>query len=421
MIQEGSPWGRSHWLVFASASVGFLLWGLITSLGYVIYPEFHSPAYLAVVAAVPLIGDLALSRLSDLMIGRKRAFIYTMSLYAAGSLLVALDALYLSMNVAVFLAGYALATLAVVGEVPVSLAYLAEVTPTALRDRVLVLSTNFDNIGAAVAAAIALLTYGSGSSYSVEALSIAVAALAALAAAALLRSLLPESLRWLRARGRAPPAGPRDQEAAGPAPTVGILGRYSFLAALGVSQYLTYGLMAFVVADYFFSGQSLNLVILVANGAASVAGLAAPLIEERLGSVRFALLSYAGGLLSMAPIIAWALYWPAPWAFYPLLMLNMAFSELAWAVRIIYEPALFPTESRAFMVGLVEAAPMAAYTASAYLTSALTEAWFLAYSAALWAVGAAASVAWSLRGYDVSGIPLELTSAPARRDPLQRS
>jgi MFS family permease len=423
MELDGARWGRSHWLVFASTSAGFLLWGLITSLGYIVYPEFHDPVYIAVVAAMPLIGDIVLSRLSDLFVGRKRAFMVTMSLYAAGSLVVAMDVLYLSMNVVVFLTGYAIATFAVEGEVPVSLAYLAEVTPSGLRDRALVLATNFDNIGAAVAAAIAFIAYGSSSSYSVEALSIAVAALIALAAVAVLRSRIPESLRWLRVKGRIShaageiPTGASTETSRGP--TVGFLGRYSFLAALGISQYITYGLMAFVVADYFFTGESLNFVVLAANAAASAAGLAVPLIEERLGSIEFALLSYMGGLLAMAPIIVWALHSPVLWAFYPLLALNMVFSEFAWATRIVYEPALFPTERRAFMVGLVRAAPIAAYSASAYLTSSLGEAQFLMYNAALWALGAAASIAWRLRGYDVSGIPLEVTGAPRRGDTVQ--
>jgi hypothetical protein len=407
-----SGWTREHWLVFASTSAGFLLWGLITSLGYLIYPEYHSPAYIAIVAAMPLAGDLVMGRLSDALIGRKRAFLVTMSLYAAGSLLVALDALYASMNEALFLAGYAAATFAVEGEVPVSLAYLAEVSPTPLRDRALILATNFDNVGAAVAAAISAFAYGAGS-YAAEALSIAIAAAASLAAIAVVRSMVPESLRWLRARGLAPrreEAEPR--AAASVKPTVGFLGRYSFLAALGVSQYITYGLMAFVVADYFFSGESLNVVVLVANAAASATGIIAPQIVERLGSVRFALLSYVGGLLTMGPIIAWALYAPAIAAFYPLLALNMAFSELAWATRIVFEPALFPTERRAFMVALVRAAPIAAYSASSYLTSAMSEAAYLAYNAALWALGASAAAAWRLIGYDVSKVPLEVASAP---------
>ena len=424
---DGIPWGRPHWLVFASTSAGFLLWGLITSLGYIIYPEFHDPAYIALVAAMPLLGDVVLSRLSDVFVGRKRAFIATMSLYAAGSIIVALDVLYASMNIALFLVGYALATFAVEGEVPVSLAFIAEVAPSTRRERALILATNFDNVGAALAAAIAFLAYGSTSSYSAEALSIVGAALAALAAVAVIRSMIPESVRWLRAKGRAADAAAEESRmgvprSASPAksvePTVGFLGRYSFLAALGISQYLTYGLMAFVVADYFFSGESLNLVVLVANAAAALAGAAASLVAERIGSVRFALLSYGGGLIAMAPIVAWALYFPVTWAFYPLLALNMAFSEFAWATRIVYEPALFPTERRAFMVGLVRVVPIAAYSASAYLTSSMSEAAFLAYNAALWALGAAASTAWRFLGYDVSMAPLELTGSPPSRPGL---
>jgi hypothetical protein len=90
---DRAKWGRAHWLIFASTSIGFFLWGIINTLGYAFYPEYESVAYIVVVAATPLIGDLLLSWLSDRILGRKRTYLITMSLYGVGSLIIVLDLL----------------------------------------------------------------------------------------------------------------------------------------------------------------------------------------------------------------------------------------------------------------------------------------------------------------------------------------
>ncbi|MFP3080895.1 MAG: MFS transporter [Acidilobus sp.] len=105
-------------------------------------------------------GDLTLSWLSDRALGRKNMYIVTMSLYGAGSAIIAADLLLLKprpAQMAIFLAVYTLSMIGVKGEVPVGLALLAEIMPFEWRHKALVLSPNFENIGAAVGAAASVI------------------------------------------------------------------------------------------------------------------------------------------------------------------------------------------------------------------------------------------------------------------------
>jgi hypothetical protein len=113
-----------------------------------------------------------------------------MTLIGVGVALITVDLLcvkaYLE-KAALMLLGYAMAGVGVEGEVPVALTLLAELTPAAYREEVLVLSPNFDNIGATVAAAIAALTYSLTDSLLLESIAVLTAAGAALAAAIIVR------------------------------------------------------------------------------------------------------------------------------------------------------------------------------------------------------------------------------------------
>jgi hypothetical protein len=93
--------------------------------------------------------------------------------------------------------------------------------------------------------------------------------------------------------------------------------------------------------------------------------------------------------------------------FYILLALNMLFSEFAWGARTILEPLLFPTENRAFLIGLVRTIPIVSYAISVYLTSSIPLVDYVLLNLALWGMGAVASLWWFFRGYDTNLVPLE--------------
>ncbi len=423
---EKARWTRAHWMIFASTSVGFFLWGIINTLGYAFYPEYNSLIYIVIVAAAPLLGTLVLPWLSDAFIGRKHMYLLTMALYGAGSLIIALDLLFLPHNavqMAIFLIGYGISMVGVEGEVPVGLALLAEIMPAKHRQKALIFSPNFENVGAAAAAGIAYLAYFLGSrSYTVDSLSVVFMALGGLAVALVLRLLMPESIRWLSVKGQRQKAEKEllklgAQEDAGTQVSevnkrLSLRSRFGVLTVWGLANYLTWGLMAFVLADYYFTGASIFLVMLAANLGASAAGMVVPAFIDKIDMRNYTMLSFAGAVLSFIPALGYVLLGlHSPLLFYAIAFENLFFITMTWFVRTIYEPELFPTQNRGLLIGSVRAIAMSAYTVSTYATSGFPEWAFVIYGMLFQGAGLAGALWWRSEGYDVRMKSLESLSA----------
>lgn len=182
--------------------------------------------------------------------------------------------------------------------------------------------------------------------------------------------------------------------------------RYAFLAIIGLSQYLTYGLMAFVVADYYFSSSQTPFIIFIANLGASISGFIAAYIANKIRTRIFALISYVGGSLSMIPILYLTTNFNFA-MFYSLLIVNMLFSEFGWAIRTIYEPVLMPKKLRAFMIGLIRLVPITAYAISTYVTQSFNLTNYILYNTILWLIGGIATIIWYFKGIDTNYVSLE--------------
>lgn len=110
-------WNREHTLTFLSASLGFLMWGgFVTTMGVASLswfkgemPAYMIPVYPAIGPLVLLIGNQVMGRIADL-VGRRRVFVITMSLYAVGLLGMAVAG-----NLTQFVAAYVLAEFGVGG------------------------------------------------------------------------------------------------------------------------------------------------------------------------------------------------------------------------------------------------------------------------------------------------------------------
>ncbi|QIW23791.1 MFS transporter [Sulfolobus sp. S-194] len=425
-LVDKAKWTSIHSLMFASLAIGFFMWGVISSIAPIIYPSINNVFFLLTPTFVTIAGNLLLPFFSDRRLGRKTTFFITMTLYSLGTLLIALAALLSGLNVnnlakfpyiALLVAGIVLGVLGVEGEVPVMLSYTAEMMPLDKRDAMLVLAPNFDNIGAMVAALIGYVTYSASNSFSIQLLALSVVAFIGVITAIIIRLLLPESVRWLVVKGNLARAekeaekivrSTKDLKEQEVNKKLSLGARYIFLAVIGISQYLTYGLMAFVVADFYFSGATTSFIIFIANLGASIAGLIAGALVTKIKTRIFALFSYLGGALSMIPIILLTSNFNLI-GFYILLFVNMLFSEFAWATRTIYEPTLMPNNLRAFMIGLIRLAPVTAYAISVYVLGSYLQglSTYIWYNTALWVIGAIATVLWFFKGLDTNNVSLE--------------
>ncbi len=426
-VVDKSKWTAIHTLMFASLAVGYFMWGVISSIAPLFYPNVNSVLFLLTPTFATIAGDLVLPIFSDRRLGRKTTFFITMSLYSIGTIIIVASVILAGFNsstlaklpfIILLAVGIILGEFGVEGEVPIMLSYTAEMIPLEYRDMILVLSPNFDNIGAMVAALIGFLTYNLTNSFSIELISISIVAIIGIVFAIVIRLLLPESVRWLAVKGNLDKAEKeakkimketKDVKEREANTTLSLKSRYTFLALIGLSQYLTYGLMAFVVADYFFSQSQIPFIIFIANLGASVSGFIATLLVKNLATRKFALLSYLGGTLSMLPIILLTTNFNFA-LFYALLFVNMLFSEFGWAVRTIYEPVLMPSNIRAFLIGLIRIVPITAYAISTYLTSSFSLTEFLIYNTILWAIGGITTIIWYFRGVDTKLVPLEKLS-----------
>jgi len=422
-LVDKAKWTSIHSLMFASLAIGFFMWGVISSI---VYPSINNVFFLLTPTFVTIAGNLILPFFSDKRLGRKTTFFITMTLYSLGTLLIALAALLSGLNVdnlakfpyiALLIAGIVLGVLGVEGEVPVMLSYTAEMMPLDKRDIMLVLAPNFDNIGAMVAALIGYITYSASNSFSIQLLALSIVAFIGVITAIIIRLLLPESVRWLVVKGNLNKAekevekivrSTKDLKEREVNKKLSLGARYAFLAIIGISQYLTYGLMAFVVADFYFSGATTSFIIFIANLGASIAGLIAGALVTKIKTRTFALFSYVGGALSMIPIILLTSNFNLI-GFYILLFANMLFSEFAWATRTIYEPTLMPNNLRAFLIGLIRLAPVTAYAISVYVLGSYLQglSTYIWYNTALWVIGAIATVFWFFRGLDTNNVSLE--------------
>jgi MFS family permease len=417
-IIDFSKWGGVHWKIFSSLSMGYFMWGVIGTLAPLLYPSTDSIWILIIPIISQLVGDLAFSYISDAMLGRKTVFFITLLCYGIGSLLITISALFLNSNPIVILAGIVIGLLGVEGEVPVALSYASEIFPLKYREKVLVLFPNFDNIGAFIASLLAFIVLLNTNSYTLVYLSLGVFSIILIVFTLVIRYLIPESIRWLMEKGMKEKALsnikvlPNKEERIKVEKLnkrVSLSRRFIFLVVISVSQFLTYGLMAFTVADYYFSGTVTFLIIAIANLGASAAGFIAPFLIDKVRIRVFSAFSYIGGAITMLPILALLSNFSLT-LFYLLLILNMFFSEFAWAVRTILEPTLMPTKRRAFYIGLVRSANMISYSLSLYFTSSIDLTSFVLYNLALWLMGSAGAIYWYLRGYDVNYVPIEETS-----------
>jgi Major Facilitator Superfamily. len=431
--------------MFLSYSLTFLIWGFVTTSGVMTLDYFskYIPRFLVPISAAmgPLflmVGNTLMGRLADI-VGRRGIYVFTMSLYTIGLVGMALSLFFINtmpveIAFTVFLISYILAEVGVGGEEPPALAATTELMPPNRRGSMLVLITNFDNVGAALAALIFFLSLLWSTPISATWTMIGTAILI-IAVAVVIRLVTPESVRWLMVKGREDVAR-RIAEEKGLMYAISdyrskanvrfppVWFRALVLSLMGFSQLATYGLMAYYIIYLptlpFSSNEVLAAqVLLWANVGASLAGLVG-LVVDNIRRKMFTLLSYIGGLLTMIPIfLVYGLMSTSSIAsslsiFYILLFLNMVFSEFGWAVRVLLEPELFPTRVRSTWIGIVRLISWTVYIILIYYLLATASTFtYLLSNVLLYIVGTAAALAWYIWGVETRSLPVSVLDGAA--------
>ncbi|MGC8571511.1 MAG: MFS transporter [Caldivirga sp.] len=345
--------------------------------------------YVLVSAPVALtIGNLTVGKLSD-KYGRKYTFMLTLALYGVGALLIVF-----SENVYTLIAGIALAEFGLGGEEPTTLAYLAEMMPIKRREEVLVGVTNIANLGAAVAAALALVT---SMSVNLQKEFFGVTLGVALIIMLVTRLMIPESYRWIIFK----------HEPSGGLNLSNLRLRLFILVSLAITIVLTYALLALVMGPYLFPTLT-PWIVLLYNIGETLGGVVGIFMFKRIKVKQFTLISYLGGFVTMLAFIPQILLIPhSLLAFLLLLFVNGVFGELGWAARIILEPELFPTKFRSIGIAVVRASAYVIYIASIFFTASFTLNEYLLYNAGLWGLGFVAALVWYIAGTETRFKTLE--------------
>lgn len=414
-----------------SVASSFFMWGLIATIGplslsfpFLVHETILVKTTILVTGpAFLVLGNVLMGFIAD-RVGRKKVFIVTMAAYAVGIIIV-----ILATNFFILLPGLALSQFGVGGEEPPSLSLVAEDFPAVERAKQLTLVSNFSNIGSAFISGLMIYeSFFSSELHSfvytifgpLSSLSdltfrffLLISSLALIIILVYSRLSLPESYRWLNVKGREKEAKEEEKKVGNPLKNeIRVKPIVSFaiviMAIIGVSQYATDGLMSYIVGPVVFP----NLVaqiIFVSNLGASIAGVAAMFIIGRFSRKNYMLYSFLGGVLSIGVILLFYRSLSDVVIFYPLLFINLAFSEFAWAARTTLEPETVPTRLRATYIGIIRIAPIVVYEIFIFFTSFFNVGVFsfVLINLLLWLLGLAAASVWYIRGYETRNADID--------------
>jgi predicted MFS family arabinose efflux permease len=396
-------------MIVSSAS-GLTFWGMVGTLGPLaaagsiigVLPHYLKVLVLLIGPLFVPFGNFFMGLLTD-KIGRKKIFLMTMVIYGSGIIVISLSYTFLPLII-----GLMLAEFGVGGEEIPSLSLVSEDSPISQRAMWLTIISDFDNIGSALIAGLFVVIVNSF----LDRLVLISAASVLIVIMIFSRIALPESFKWQELHGQKEKSEKTRKELYIDSNGTDIKKptyRLSLfvLMAMAISQYTTFGLMAYIIGPYEFPGAKIDdMIIFVALIGASIAGfIAAPLISR--GRKGYTLFSFGSGFATTVLIFVLIPFLHDVIIFYPLLFLNMMMSEFAWASRTTLEPELAPTRIRGTFIGTVRLAPMIVYPLLVIVTSTMSLRNFIILNMGLWLLGFAGAIIWHHYGIETKNVNID--------------
>ncbi|MHB8323202.1 MAG: MFS transporter [Candidatus Dormibacteria bacterium] len=426
-----------HWVAtdswnFSSFFLGMVLeayiFGMATiATGWVTTPTSLRSLLLAWAPLWLIIGIAATGPLSD-RIGRKTTFYLTMSLYGIGAV-----GLVFSFSYVLILIFLAIMLFAAGGEMNAILVASHEVMPTRHRSKTMMLEISGINLGGVILAAVSLLSASRGVPF--QRGMIAVTFLVVLLVLLFARTRTPESIRWLRARGRdgdaqtqidrfygaveyrardaAAAAATAAARASGSVRMVPLWLRLFATTATAFAGAAGFGLLTYVLGPAHFP--KLTAAILLV---ATLTGLVSSFFAfwaDRLSRQQLLLVGYGGAFVVTLVIALFTNAWAASAAlfFFLLVVLNV-FVNIGYLTEDTLKGEVWATERRGTYSALVRFVSIGLYIATIYITQNFNLTEFAFFSLFVWAIGLAGAVAWFFGGVETGkGVSLEVASSQA--------
>ncbi|MGC8584561.1 MAG: MFS transporter [Thermoplasmata archaeon] len=392
------------WYILLSTSGGFFLWGVIASVAPLAtsWSIFNNPIFTTIALITGpvfmLAGNYIMGHYSDVY-GRKKIFIITILIYAAGSLVI-----YFSVSFLMFEIGLALANFGIGGEEPPSLAILSENFEPSERKYTLTLIPNMFNVGGLILAYISMMPFFSQEN--VQRIPFLMISLISVILLLMIRISVPESYLWLKKNGMENESeilkkelNIKNEGIKKPLPSKALI--YTVLILLGISQYMSFWLLALAIGPYYYP-ENVGIIVFVSMLGATIGGFLST-IPLKLGKKKFVLFSFSAGLISMIILIPFI---KELGYFLIILFINMIFSEFGWVSRTNLEPELFETLRRSRGIATVRIIPITLYIIMLYLSAHFTIFEFIIINVILWSVGVIASIIWYFRGIETMDISL---------------
>jgi MFS family permease len=411
-VIEDSKWTSANTWTFVSFAVGVMMQASFYSWAYLAtgwYPITNAVLkYLLLIwpGVWFIVGIVFMGILAD-RIGRKKAFFITMAIY-----FVAAVGILLSFNYYMVLVFLAISQIAGGGETNVAIASIPEMFPTRVRARVLYLVYSFVSIGPAIFAGIDFLSISSQVTFQREL--VAASAIPLLAILLVSRYKMPESIRWLEAKGKKSDAEnvakkyynaqiavtASNAGAVTPQKGKSIGLKLLVVSLLSIANVIGFGIFVFDLGPVYFPSLT-SLIIFVSDLIEAVVTVGFAFVADRI-SRKWNVFSFYLGTLVMALLIAFtvSIWSTSVEVFWVILGVMNVFLALGYVAENTLKGEVWPTGRRSTYTGVARTIAYVLNVPATLYLYYLSLSGFAILNVALWTVGVVGALIWLLKGVE---------------------